>query len=196
MNKKAAILVLIAIGIALALYSFNRNPGQNAASRQPTVEQQNAAVATALAHQTSNTVAMIDSNFAQVQIPPMAHVIAGTAAGIAAPPAGLATPPEFTNLPPQSVVENMSRAIRQYGTMFGGNPVGTNPEFTKQLGGDNPRHINFISSEAGMRVNANGELVDPWGTPYFFHQISGSNTEVHSAGQDKIMWTSDDVVAH
>jgi hypothetical protein len=72
--------------------------------------------------------------------------------------------------------------------------VGTNPEFAKQLGGDNPKHINFISSDAGMRLDANGELVDPWGTPYFFHQISGSDTEVRSAGPDKIMWTADDIV--
>ncbi len=78
--------------------------------------------------------------------------------------------------------------------MFGGDPVGTNPEITRQLLGDNPRHINFIDPAAGMRVNADGELVDAWGTPYFFHQLSGSDMEIHSAGPDKIMWTSDDIV--
>jgi len=79
--------------------------------------------------------------------------------------------------------------------MFGGNPVGTNPEITRQLGGDNPKGINFIKPEAGMRVNGNGEMVDPWGTPLFFHQLSGTETEVRSAGPDKRMWTPDDVVA-
>jgi hypothetical protein len=29
---------------------------------------------------------------------------------------------------------------------------------------------------------------------YFFHQISASEMEVHSAGPDKVMWTSDDQV--
>jgi len=88
----------------------------------------------------------------------------------------------------------MSRAIRQYGQQLGGNPVGTNPEITRQLGGENPKHVNFISNEAGMRVNENGELVDPWGTPYFFHQLSGREMEIHSAGPDRIMWTGDDLV--
>jgi hypothetical protein len=88
----------------------------------------------------------------------------------------------------------MSRAIRQYGEMFGGNPVGTNPEITSQLSGNNPKHINFLGARPGMRVNGNGELVDPWGTPYFFHQLSGADTEVRSAGPDKILWTSDDLV--
>jgi len=78
--------------------------------------------------------------------------------------------------------------------MFGGNPVGTNPEITRQLSGGNPRHINFLDAQAGMQVNNNGELIDPWGTPYFFHQISGTEMEIHSAGPDKLMWTSDDLV--
>jgi len=72
--------------------------------------------------------------------------------------------------------------------------VGTNPEITSQLHGDNPKHINFIDPQAGMRLNENGELVDQWNTPYFFHQISGAEMEIHSAGPDKTMWTSDDVV--
>ena len=90
----------------------------------------------------------------------------------------------------------MSRAVRQYGQMFGGNPVGTNPEITAALSGNNPKGINFIKAEDGMRINGNGELVDPWGTPYFFHQLSGTDMEIHSAGPDRIMWTPDDLVAH
>jgi hypothetical protein len=85
--------------------------------------------------------------------------------------------------------------VRQYGEMFGGNPVGTNPEITSQLGGENPKHINFLNPEAGLRVNDNGELMDAWGTPFFFHQISSMDMEIHSAGPDRIMWTVDDLVA-
>ena len=78
-----------------------------------------------------------------------------------------------------------------------GNPVGTNPEFARELGGDNPKHINFISTDSGMPPRcADGELVDPSGTPYFFHQISGDDTEVRSAGPDRVMYTSDDIVIH
>ena len=54
----------------------------------------------------------------------------------------------------------------------------------------------YLLGEAGLAVanRIEGELVDAWGTPYFFHQISGSEMEIHSAGPDKIMWTSDDLV--
>jgi hypothetical protein len=45
-----------------------------------------------------------------------------------------------------------------------------------------------------MRINKHGELVDPWGTAYFFHQLSGKETEIRSAGPDKILWTADDLV--
>jgi hypothetical protein len=195
MKKTVALLVGIAIGIVFwFLFFANHKAGPHAASPEKT-EQESAAVSAALAKQNTNTVgAIIESNFDRVQ--PRAEASPGTASAMAIPPAGQAQPPELTNLPPEIAVENMSRAIHQYGEMFGGNPVGTNPEFTKQLTGDNPKHINFISPEAGMRVNDSGELVDPWGTPYFFHQISGSDTEIRSAGPDKIMYTADDIVKH
>ena len=88
----------------------------------------------------------------------------------------------------------MRTTIRQYGSMFGGNPVGTNPEITRALNGDNPKQVKFLRAEDGTQINAKGELVDSWGTPYFFHQISGTEMEIRSAGPDKIMWTTDDLV--
>ena len=91
------------------------------------------------------------------------------------------------------MLANVRTAVRQYGDMFHGNPVGTNPEITAALSGNNPKHINFINSQAGMRIE-NGEMVDPWGTPLFFHQLSGTDMEIRSAGPDKIMWTADDLV--
>jgi hypothetical protein len=98
------------------------------------------------------------------------------------------------DIPPEIVLQNVRHAITQYGAMFGGNPVGTNPEITAALAGNNPQQINFIQPEAGMRINNIGELVDAWGTPLFFHQLSGTDTEVRSAGPDRKMWTPDDLV--
>jgi hypothetical protein len=99
-----------------------------------------------------------------------------------------------TNISPQIVLENMRRAVVNYGSTFSGNPVGTNPEITAALNGENPKQIKFIDPEAGLRINGEGELVDPWGTPFFFHQLSATDMEIRSAGPDKIMWTADDLV--
>jgi hypothetical protein len=99
-----------------------------------------------------------------------------------------------TNIEPQIVLENMRRAIVNYGSTFSGNPVGSNPEIAAALNGENPKQIKFIDPENGLRINGKGELVDPWGTPFFFHQLSATDMEVRSAGPDKIMWTADDLV--
>lgn len=85
--------------------------------------------------------------------------------------------------------------IHNYQERFGENPVGNNAEITAALMGNNPKQLNFITAESGLRVNSKGELIDAWGTPFFFHQISGKLMEIHSAGQDRIMWTPDDQVA-
>ena len=100
------------------------------------------------------------------------------------------------DLAPAVVLRNVGHAVKEYGNTFGGNPVGLNTEITAALAGENPKHINFIDKSAGMQINGAGELVDPWGTPYFFHQLSGSDMEIHSAGPDRIMWTADDLVVH
>ena len=102
--------------------------------------------------------------------------------------------PEFTKLPPQTVLENMRLAFRNYISAFGSNPVGTNPEITQALDGGNRKQTHFLNEEDGLRINGRGELIDPWGTPYFFHQLSGTEMEIHSAGPDRVLWTSDDLV--
>jgi hypothetical protein len=94
----------------------------------------------------------------------------------------------------ETVLENVRTTIRLYGSMFGGNPVGTNPEITSALNGANPKHVKFLRADAGLQVNQKGELVDIWGTPYFFHQLSRTEMEIRSAGPDKVMWTADDLV--
>jgi hypothetical protein len=109
-------------------------------------------------------------------------------------PPGNPNEPRFTNLPPAIVMENVRRVFRDYAARFGGNPVGTNPEITCALAGDNPRQVNFLNEEAGVRVNDKGELVDPWGVPFFLHQLSAKEMEIHSAGPDMRMWTDDDLV--
>ncbi len=74
-----------------------------------------------------------------------------------------------------------------------GNPVGENHEITAALLGDNPAKFPFLS-RSHRALNAKGELCDRWGTPFRFHQISGTTMEIRSAGPDRKFGTPDDAV--
>jgi hypothetical protein len=90
-------------------------------------------------------------------------------------------------------MEEISLNIRNFSLRFGGNPVGTNAEIIKALNGGNEAHVNYLP--ASKRINGNGELMDAWGTPYFFHANSATELEVRSAGPDRKLYTSDDLTA-
>lgn len=79
-----------------------------------------------------------------------------------------------------------------YRFAFGENPVGVeNFEFTEQLLGKNPKQVVFIATDSpALRGN---ELVDRWGTPYFFHPMSEEDMDLRSAGPDRLFWTQDDI---
>jgi len=98
-----------------------------------------------------------------------------------------------SSLPPATVLENMRTTFRQYQLRFHENPVGDNAEITRALNGGNPGQVIFVRPDDGMRVNQHGELVDNWGTPYFFHQLSRTEMEIRCAGPDRRMWTADDL---
>ena len=73
------------------------------------------------------------------------------------------------------------------------NPVGDNIDITAILTGRNRLGFAFIPRD-NPAINAHGELCDRWGTPFFFHQLSGSQMEIRSAGPDRKLWTPDDEV--
>jgi len=189
MKKSLALVTAILLSaIALAVFFHSK---KLASSSEKTAAQQDAAVQKALATANPQAVAVIASNFA-APLPQTIFYSVPRKPPVA--PAGKPAPLEYTNLAPELVLDNVRSAIHNYGSMFNGNPVGVNSEITSQLNGHNPKQANFIRPEAGMRINDRGELVDPWGTPYFFHQLSGTEMEIRSAGPDKIMWTADDLV--
>jgi hypothetical protein len=72
-------------------------------------------------------------------------------------------------------------------------PVGENSEITAVLKGRNKLGYAFIPADSAA-INPKGELCDRWGTPYFFHQLSGQRMEIRSAGPDHRLWTADDEV--
>ncbi len=90
-------------------------------------------------------------------------------------------------------LDRINLMLRDYRTLTGENPVGTNAEIMAAAMGDNPKQAKLGPPE-GAKLNEKGELIDRWNTPYFFHQLSRDHMEIRSAGPDKIMWTDDDPV--
>ncbi len=135
---------------------------------------------------------------------PVVTATTATVASVSAPgrPATAGNVVSVTPLPANSAaardgalveVGKVRRMIVDYHTLMGENPVGTNAEIMHALMGHNP-HQATLGPPDGETLNDKGELVDQWGTPYFFHQLSRDRMEVHSAGPDRIMGTPDDVV--
>ncbi len=115
------------------------------------------------------------------------------------PPPVAAPSPRAPVPPPEDAaaavaVDQVRLMLRDYRTLTGENPVGTNAEIMRALMGDNPRQAT-LGPPAGQTLNDQGELVDRWGTPLFFHQLSKTVMEIRSAGPDRVMWTEDDIVA-
>jgi hypothetical protein len=187
------ILIAVAIGIFWGMYSRRHGATESAspASREIPKQASNAVPETRQRTKQPVTItnSATDAVAQQVQSPaaptlpkgPDAPYLIGSAE---APP----------QMDPMTLLGNVRHVINDYGSMFGGNPVGTNPEITAALSGDNPKGVKFLRDDFGMRVNGAGELVDAWGTPLFFHQISGTEMEIRSAGPDRKMYTGDDLV--
>ena len=76
-----------------------------------------------------------------------------------------------------------------------GNPVGENADITAALAGANRLELVLIPKQHPA-INARGELCDRWGTPFRFHQLSGEQMEIRSAGPDRTFATEDDAVFH
>lgn len=101
------------------------------------------------------------------------------------------------DIPPEEIaidVDKVTLSLRDYRTIMGENPTGTNAEIAKALNGGNPKQARLL--QQGLAQNADGELVDRWGTPYFFHQLSKDQMQIRSAGPDRQMWTDDDVFSN
>jgi hypothetical protein len=90
-------------------------------------------------------------------------------------------------------VEQVALLIRDFRNALHQNPIGDNQEITASLLGKNQKQISFVIP-VGSIVNEKKELCDNWGAPYFFHQLSASVMEIRSAGEDKTLWTADDIV--
>ena len=105
---------------------------------------------------------------------------------------GIPAGPEIAEARGLAELEEVQMMLRDFRTRMGDNPVGSNAEIMQSVMGGNPAAAR-LGPPRGQTLNADGELLDPWGTPYFFHQLSAIRMEVRSAGPDKTMWSGDDL---
>jgi hypothetical protein len=100
--------------------------------------------------------------------------------------------PNRTGMQDVSVVMNL---FTQYRKRFHGYPVGEdNATFVNALSGNNPGRLAFIGRDHPA-IDAQGQLLDRWAVPYFFHLLGRDALEVRSAGPDKELYTPDDIIA-
>ncbi|HEY1080771.1 MAG TPA: hypothetical protein VGE29_00830 [Prosthecobacter sp.] len=90
-------------------------------------------------------------------------------------------------------LEIVGEFIELYRKVFQqGNPIGGNEDITSVLTGHNASKGVLFPPGSPMIVK--GQLVDRWGTPYWFHPSNSFQMEIRSAGPDKDLFTRDDVV--
>jgi hypothetical protein len=192
MKKIFAAVFILAIGVGIFLMLHH---GQKPELQPASIPTQNSVLPAA-----GNNISPINAASATVQPGAPENVSTDAAPPIQTKSVvhGVMPAPEppatNTSLSPQMVLDNMRVAIHNYYDAFGENPVGDNAEITAALSGKNLKQVNFLRDDDGLRKNDKGELLDAWGTPFFFHQVSGKVMEIRSAGEDRKMWTFDDLV--
>ncbi len=97
---------------------------------------------------------------------------------------------------PHQKIHRVHGLLQNYVTVMksrGGPPLSTNAEFTRALTGSNRLGSIFLASD-NPAISPAGELIDAWGSPYFFHVLAADAVEIVSAGPDRIPFNSDDLI--
>ena len=203
-NKRTAAVLACALLLITLLVTFWRSSNPESPSREITATP--APANASVAAQEKNSATSAPSNVAVPKAPPLAanprpitdapHF--STMQEYRAEQAARTLPPESlvprpAGKTPENEVQRIQGTVRKYRAAFGENPVGSNPEITRALAGKNPSSAKFLDP-ATATLNDKGEMLDDWGTPYFFHPVSGSIMEIRSAGPDRKLFTADDIV--
>ena len=100
-----------------------------------------------------------------------------------------------SNLPPENDLTLMSRLMENSLLLLksaANRPLSANEDWAGLLTGKNTAQEMFLPAQH-VALNAQGQLVDRWGTPVFFHALGGGRYELRSAGPDRKLWTADDI---
>ena len=96
-------------------------------------------------------------------------------------------------LPPGDDIQLLSPVFALYQWAYKEVPEGgDNYELMMPLTGKNPHRIVFFPP-GHESFDSEGNLLDRWGTPYFFHKMSDQVLDIVSAGPDRRMGTADDL---
>lgn len=87
--------------------------------------------------------------------------------------------------------EAIAVALAEYFRLFGVYPNGGNLFIAKALAGENPMKIKIL---AFKHVGNDGELLDPWGTPYDIQVTEDGRLRVQSAGPNLTWGDADDIL--
>jgi hypothetical protein len=100
-----------------------------------------------------------------------------------------------TNLPPENDLNLMSHLMDNFVLLvksMADRPLSANEDWAAAFRGENPARERFLP-DRHVALDAQGRLVDRWGTPLFFHALGERRFEIRSAGPDRKLWTADDV---
>jgi len=97
--------------------------------------------------------------------------------------------------PESKAIEHLHIVLNQIRAVYGGEYPTTdgNIEMANALLGKNKRALAFFP-QAHPRLNSDGELIDKYGSAYYFHFHSAKNLYIRSYGPDKEPYTEDDIV--
>lgn len=93
--------------------------------------------------------------------------------------------------PPERELEIIQDLISQHQRALGPGSFGDNNDVTRALVGDSGDGVWLPRQSSRIRE---GQLLDRWGSPYWFHANGEKNLEIRSAGPDKNLFTPDDII--
>jgi hypothetical protein len=97
--------------------------------------------------------------------------------------------------PPEEDMRAVARTLDNFSLLVKGDnplPLGANEEIAAALRGKNKAGLRALPGDHRI-LDAQGRLIDRWGTPLYFHAQSRDRLEIRSAGPDRAMWTADDL---
>ena len=176
--KRALIPVILVVVVGIAVW-FGLRGRERTAESEPSRTNPDVRIATA-------DVTTVQQPSAPADAPPGSNLLIGEMLL-----EGYADPSQ----PPERDLTLMSRLIDNFLLLVKNatdRPLSANEEWGSAFRGANPAQQRFLPDDH-IALNEQGQVVDRWGTPLFFHSVGEKRFEIRSAGPDQELWTDDDI---